>query len=199
MTLLGHIVQTVSERDFIPQLETTLLHPLGMTDAYFATVSRGSSQDSKGYKKGKETPITPLRDIPAGGLHASVNDLSRFMMMIFADGRAGGRQLVQAETLNEMLRPQNEAVALDLDFKIGLGWALSGLGQINIRNAGKVIHHNGGTPLFHSQMILLPEHKLGVVVLSNSAASGSTGGASRQRDLETGIGSQDRHHPTNEG
>jgi hypothetical protein len=172
MTLLGHIVQTVAERDFIPQLETTLLHPLGMTDSYISTVSRGSAQDSKGYKEGKEVPITPLRDIPAGGLHASVNDLSRFMMMIFADGRASGRRLVQAETLDEMLRPQNEAVALDLDFRVGLGWALSGLGQINIRNAGKVIHHNGGTPLFHSQMILLPEHKLGVVVLSNTAASG---------------------------
>ena len=187
MTLLGHIVQTISERDFIPQLETTLLHPLGMKDAYFATVSRGSSQDSKGYKKGKEAAITPLRDIPAGGLHASVNDLSRFMMMMFADGRAGGRQLVQAETLNEMLRPQNEAVALDLDFRIGLGWALSGLGQINIRNAGKVIHHNGGTPLFHSQMILLPEHKLGIVVLSNSAASGSVVGRVASETLKLAL------------
>ena len=172
MTLLGDIVQTIAKRDFSSQLESGLLHPLGMTDAYIATLSRGSSRDAKGYKKGIEVPITPLRDIPAGGLHASVNDLSRFMMMIFADGRAGGRPIVQPETLEEMLRPQNEAVALDLDFRVGLGWALSGLGQINIRNAGKVAHHNGGTPLFHSQMILLPEHKLGVVVLSNSAESG---------------------------
>lgn len=171
MTLLGHLVQEVARRDFASYIEESLLRPIGMTHAYLAPVIRDGEHDAKGYRKSKEAPVTPLRDIPAGGLHASVADLSRFMMVMLADGRAGNRQIVKRETLHEMWRPQNADVPLDLDLRVGLGWILSGLGEVNIRNAGKVIHHSGGTPLFHSVLILLPEHKLGVVVLANSASA----------------------------
>jgi CubicO group peptidase (beta-lactamase class C family) len=171
MTVLGQVVQQVAGRSFAPHLEESLLRPLAMTDSYFAPVIRAGAHDSKGYRKGREAPVTPLRDVPAGGLHASVGDLSKFMMMVFANGRAGERQIVITGTLAEMLRPQNAGVPLDLDFQVGLGWMLSGLGDINIRNAGVVAHHAGGTPLFQSQLILLPEHKLGVVVLGNSASA----------------------------
>jgi CubicO group peptidase (beta-lactamase class C family) len=171
MTLLGHLVQEVAGQDFAPYIEESLLRPIGMTHAYLAPVIGTGERDSKGYRKGREAPVTPLRDVPAGGLHASVADLSRFMMVMFADGRAGNRQIVKRETLREMWRPQNADVPLDLGLQVGLGWVLSALGEANIRNAGKVVHHSGGTPLFHSQLILLPEHKLGVVVLANSASA----------------------------
>ena len=68
--------------------------------------------------------------------------------------------------------PKNTAVPLDLNFRMGLGWMLSTLGTTTIQNAGMVAHHSGATAYFHSQMYLLPEHKLGVVVLSNSSTSG---------------------------
>jgi CubicO group peptidase (beta-lactamase class C family) len=171
VSLLGHLIQEVAGRDFASYIEESLLRPIGMTNGYFASTIRDGERDSKGYRKGKEERVTPLRDIPAGGLHASVADLSRFMMVMFADGRAGNRQIIKRETLREMWRPQNADVPLDLDLQVGLGWVLSALGDANIRNAGKVVHHSGGTLLFHSQLILLPEHKLGVVVLANSASA----------------------------
>ena len=40
-------------------------------------------------------------------------------------------------------------------------------------NAGKVASRGGGILQFHSYLIILPEHKLGVVVLSNSTGGGS--------------------------
>jgi hypothetical protein len=101
-------------------------------------------------------------------LNSSVLEMGRFLQMIFAGGRVGGTPLLQAETLAEIFRPQNTGVGLDLNFKIGLGWMLSGLGGVDIRNAGMVAHHSGGTILFHSLLIALPEQKLGVVVLANS-------------------------------
>jgi hypothetical protein len=127
---------------------------------------------AKGYRKGAEADDPPLRDIPAGGLNTSVMDLSRFVRMVFAEGKAGDRQIVKPETLAEMLRPQNAGVPLDLDFRVGLGWILAGLGDIDIRNGGPVAHHAGATLLFHGQMIVLPERKLGVVVLANSSTAG---------------------------
>ena len=40
-----------------------------------------------------------------------------------------------------------------------------------LKNAGTVASHGGGTILFRSQLFILPEHKLGVVVLSNSSTA----------------------------
>ena len=109
--------------------------------------------------------------MPAGGLNTSVQDLARFPSMVFAEGKASGKPLLKPDTLHEMLRPQNGDVALDLGLRTGLAWMLGGLGGIDIANAGTVAHHSGATLLFHSQLIALPDHKLGVAVMANSGRS----------------------------
>jgi hypothetical protein len=57
-------------------------------------------------------------------------------------------------------------VPLDFDFQMGLGWMLSG---VDVPGAGTVASHGGTTLNYHTMLAVLPEHKLGVVVLSNSA------------------------------
>jgi hypothetical protein len=93
--------------------------------------------------------------------------------MVFADGNAGGHRIVQKKTLDEMLSPQNSTVALDLDSRIGLGWMLNPKGTPELKNAGLVASHGGVIGSFRSQLFILPEHKLGVVVLSNSSTAGN--------------------------
>ena len=149
-----------------------MLRPLGMTHSSFSQAPDHSLLGAKAYHKGEEAEELPLADIPAGGLNTTVLDLSRFMEMVFGGGRAGERQIIKPETLAEMLRPQNADVPLDLNFRVGLAWMLSGLGGIDIRNAGPVAHHSGGTLYHRSQLILLPEQKLGVVVLANTDTAG---------------------------
>jgi CubicO group peptidase (beta-lactamase class C family) len=170
MTLLGHAVQEVSGEDFAPYMQRALLQPLGMRHSAFALQAQGPFA-SKAYRNGREVEDPPLRDMPAGGLNSSALDMSRFLEMVFAGGRSGEQQILKPETLAEMLRPQNADVPLDFDLRVGLGWMLSGLGGIDIRNAGPVAHHGGATLMFHGQLIALPEHKLGVVVLANSASA----------------------------
>jgi CubicO group peptidase (beta-lactamase class C family) len=173
VTLLGHAVEKVAARDFASHMDASLLQPLGMAHSRFSPAPDSSVLGAKAYRKGQEAEELPLSLVPAGGLNTSVIDLSRFMRMILAGGRTGEQQIIKPETLAEMLRPQNSAVPLDLDFRVGLAWMLGGLGGIDIRNAGPVAHHSGATLNHHSQLILLPEQKLGVVVLSNSATAGS--------------------------
>jgi len=170
-SLLGRVVEMVAGVPYDVHIDGALLKPLGMTTASIAPRAPEGPTAAKGYRNGKEAADLILRDVSAGGLNASVRDMSRFLAMIFADGRANGGSVLQPETVREMLRPQNAGVPLDLNFRVGLGWMLSGLGDIEFTNAGPVAHHAGGTVLFHSQIIALPEHKLGVVVLSNSASS----------------------------
>ncbi len=170
VSLLGHVLEKVTGQEFPSYMEKILLNPLGMIHSSFFLNPSNTPLLAKGYLKGKESKILPLRDLPAGGLYSNVMDLSRFMKMVFAEGRSGKKEILKPDTLKEMLKPQNDEIPLDLDFKMGLGWFLSGL---NLRNAGKVAWHSGGTRLFHSQFIILPEHKLGVVVLANSSIARS--------------------------
>jgi len=172
MTLLGHALEKIVDRDFDAYMGIALLMPLKMSSSSFSPKIDRSSLASRAYLAGEEAAEPRLRDVPAGGLNTSVLDLSRFISMVFADGWAMQRQIVKSGTLAEMLRPQNSRVPLDLSFRVGLGWMLSSIGGIDIKNAGPVAHHSGATIYHRSQLILLPEQKLGVVVLANSASAG---------------------------
>ena len=163
VTLLGASIEKQSGECFACYMSGHLLLPLGMTHSEFAARIPGKS-----YDRGKEIEALPLRDLPSGGLISSVGDIAHFMQMIFADGKYGGRQIVAPESLREMFKVQNANVPLDFDFKMGLGWMLSG---IDVPHAGTVASHGGTTLNYHSLMVVLPEQKLGVVVLSNSVTA----------------------------
>lgn len=163
MTLLGAAIERVSGQDYGSHLNQSLFEPLGMRGSYFS-----SQPGLKGYSEGKAAQTLPLRDLPSGGLVSSVEDLGVFMKMLFADGRAGKQQLLSPETLAEMLRPQNDQVALDMNLRMGLGWMLD---NSEIKRGGVVAGHGGSLLNFHSDLRILPEHKLGVVVAANSAGA----------------------------
>jgi CubicO group peptidase (beta-lactamase class C family) len=168
LSLLGSVVQSASGTPFAQHMQQSVLTPLGMADSSFSAEPSASARMSLGYKQGAVQKEWPLRDVPAGGLNSSTLDLARFVSMVFAQGKSGDKQILKPETVTEMLRPQNSAVPLDLNFSVGLGWMLSTLGQSTLQNAGPVAHHGGAIGMFRSQMYLLPQHKLGVVVLANS-------------------------------
>ena len=170
-SLLGHVIENASGVPYEDHMRRALLIPLGMTASSFTPGLSDSSRAAKGYQGRQAAFEFPLRDVPAGGLNSSVNELGRFMAMLFAGGVANGHRILGDHTIAEMLRPQNTAAPLDLNFHVGLGWMLSTLGSSSIQNAGTVAHHAGGTALFHSQMYILPRHKLGVVVLANSSTA----------------------------
>lgn len=165
VSLLGAALGEVGGECYAGYMNRYVLHPLGMMHSEFAARIPG-----KAYRKGEEVEAIPLRDLPSGGLISSANDMTHFMRMVFADGKYDGRQILQAESLREMFKVQNPNVPLDFDFKMGLGWMLSGM---DVPRAGMVASHGGTTLNSHTMMAILPEHKLGVVVLSNSATSQS--------------------------
>ncbi len=165
VTLLGTSIGKVSGEGYAKYMDVHLLQPLGMTHSEFAP-----RITSKSYNKGKEVESIPLRDLPSGGLNSSASDITHFMKMVFADGKYEGKQIVKPESLREMFKVQNANVAMDFDFKMGLGWMLSG---VDVPRAGTVASHGGTTLNFHTLMVVLPEYKLGVVVLSNSTTAQS--------------------------
>ncbi|MBI5889697.1 MAG: beta-lactamase family protein [Nitrosomonadales bacterium] len=161
VSLLGAAIGEVSGDCYAGYMNRHLLQPLGMTRSEFAARIPG-----KAYKDGREVEAIPLRDLPSSSLISSASDMTRFVRMLFADGSFEGRQILKPESLREMYRVQNANVPLDFDFRMGLGWMLSG---VDVPRAGTVASHGGTTLNYHTMLAVLPEHKLGVVVLSNSA------------------------------
>lgn len=164
-TLLGHVVERVSGEHYADYIESQILRPVGMQHAYVASNIYADERNSKGYAKSKPHPTPSLRDVPAGGLNSSVVDLAHFAQMTFADGQRGGNRVLRPETLAEMQRYQDTDGTFDVHPSVGLAWRLiDSLGN----DAGVVAGHNGGTPMFYSEFLTLPKHKLAVVVLANS-------------------------------
>jgi CubicO group peptidase (beta-lactamase class C family) len=163
--LLGAAIGEVSGESYADYMKAHLLRPLDMVNSEFAARIPG-----KAYRDGKEVEAIPLRDLPSGGLNSSVADMTHFLQMVFADGKYDGRQIIKAASLREMFRVQNPNVPLDFDFKMGLGWMLSG---VDVPRAGTVASHGGTTLNYHAMMAILPEHKLGVLVFSNSSTAQS--------------------------
>lgn len=167
--IAGAALERVSGKDFARYMQHTLLDPLGMHHSSFALDERVHPTLARGYVKRQPADAVTLRDVPAGGLFSNVEDLGRFMRMVLGEGALDGERILARETLSAMFTAQFTDAPFDFGQRFGLGWMLSG---IPVHNAGLVAWHNGGTKTFISQMVLLPEKKLGVVVLANADRAG---------------------------
>jgi CubicO group peptidase (beta-lactamase class C family) len=180
ITVLGAAVERLDGVPFAQTMRQRLLDPLGMASAAFDTAPPTGAHAARAHRAGQLADEPALRDVPAGGLNASVLDMAQFLKMVFARGQAQaggnagerGATVLDPALLASMLQRQNGAVPLDVGFQVGLGWMLSTVGTDTIRGAGPVAHHSGATFHFRSQMIALPAHRLGVIVAANDSTAG---------------------------
>jgi CubicO group peptidase (beta-lactamase class C family) len=163
MALLGAAIQEVSQQSFDDYMAQHLFKPLGMAHSSFE-----QKPITKAYDRHQEIEVFSLRDMPAANLLSNVVDLGQFLKMQFADGRSGEQRILTPASLREMVRIQNKGFPLAFGQYVGLGWMMSG---IDIPGGGPVASHGGSLPDSHSLMAMLPEHKLGVAVLTNSSTS----------------------------
>lgn len=164
-SLLGRVIENVEHQEFSSAMQQNLLTPLGMTYSSFQITPEIERRYARAYRNGKEITRMSLRDLPAGGMLSSVNDMSRWLRFTFADGSVQGAQIIKAETLHEMFKPQFEGLDTDFGHKIGMAWMLSGL---SVKGGQPLAWHNGGFPPYQAHLSMLPEQKLGVIILTNS-------------------------------
>ncbi|ACQ78466.1 beta-lactamase [Beutenbergia cavernae DSM 12333] len=153
--LAGHVLERVSGEPFHRHLERALLEPLGLarTTADVATL-KADRDHALGHGTSARVPFrVPM--VPAGGVHASVDDACRFAQLHLR----GGADLLPSELAEEMTAVPGHP---ERDQGYGLGVALIRVGDLVIRG------HSGGGFGFLSDIYWAPEAGLGVVVLTNS-------------------------------
>ena len=118
--------------------------------------------------------LVPVR--PAGGAFSSAHDLSKYVEMELAKGTLpNGKRLVSEENLLARRAPQvivGEAVTYGMGLSVDQKWGIP------------VVHHGGDLFGYHSDMIWLPDHGVGAVILTNSDSGVALRGPFLRRLLE---------------
>jgi CubicO group peptidase (beta-lactamase class C family) len=154
-------------------MRTRVFEPLGMTRTTFdfPTAMRGNfasphDDDVDGTmmlaRMDNNYSVVPAR--PAGGMWTSARDLSRYIAMELALGLLpDGKRLVSKESLLERRREQAR-IGESVTYGMGL--------VVNTQYGIPVVSHGGSLFGYKSNMIFLPEHGVGAVILTNSDTGG---------------------------
>jgi CubicO group peptidase (beta-lactamase class C family) len=169
---IGVALEKLSGDTWEEMVSEEILKPLGMDSTNFSVHAMEQSSDyalpyiEKHHKLKKMT----FRDIsvtgPGGAINSNIEDLAVWLKMHLAQGIYKGINLIQSSTLQEMLVPQiittGAPEAQDTAFSsYGLGW-----GMLSYRGH-YLISHDGGVDGFTSVVGLLPQEKIGIIVLAN--------------------------------
>jgi len=166
--LAGEIVSEVSGTPYSEYVTSNILNPLGMasTTVYFQDVHRKLL--ATGYSRKlddgsrKEMPFLNAKGLASSAnMTSSVEDLARFASLQFREGHVVfGSQILKGTTLREMHRIQ--WLSPDWESGWGLGFAVWKQDQRT------VVGHSGWVNGYRSQISLLPDEKIAVIVLTNA-------------------------------
>lgn len=175
VALLGIVIEEVSGVEFETYVQKNICRPLGMIASNFSLRDYMTPILAKSYDSaGAESPFLYIRDEPAGSFISNTLEMSLFMRMILNGGILFGRRILQQSTLEQMFVPQNSGIELDFPNDHGPQWGLSWvLSCPSLYYAGKYAGHDGAIPHnYFTQMHILPEHGLAVIVVTNSSNAG---------------------------
>lgn len=170
----GEVVARVSGMSWENFIETRILTPLGMN----------STAASFKRLKDKSNVIDPHAPVDgtvkvirrdwsevanaAGGIYSNITDMSKWIIMQMDNGKYGaGKQLFSEAVHHDMWTPQTiipvrGTNSYNTHFSsYGLGWGLSDV------KGYKQATHTGGLAGIVTQVTLLPELKLGIIVFTN--------------------------------
>jgi len=167
----GEIEHTVYGKPWQQLVKERIFDPLGMTRTNTSVPQTLNDPDhSLGYDASPNTNELPMRAIdpaaPAGAINSSANEMSHWVRYLLDGGvTSDGKRLVRQESFDEIFKPHQTIVG---DTKYGYGWMLHDW------NGHHVIEHGGNIDGFNAQVALMPDQKLGMVLLTNVSGSGLT-------------------------
>jgi CubicO group peptidase (beta-lactamase class C family) len=156
--ILGYVIEKVSGSTFDDFLKENVLNKSGMYSSDFRYFKIHDSLKTSPHSKRwvtkkiykRETYPYTREHAPSSTLNSSSKDLSKWMISFL-------------QTLNDSVSINQSMINSSSNSTpyIGLGF------QLDAINSEKVIGHYGGDKGFRSYLIMIPEEKIGLVVLAN--------------------------------
>jgi CubicO group peptidase (beta-lactamase class C family) len=181
----GEVVAAVTGRSWDDFLRERIVSPLGMARTTTSTSALADNVAAPHLEVAgvvRPIPVMSFDNVgAAAAVHSSASDMARWVRMLLECGRKGAPPgetcPLQPEAIERMWTAQ---FALGTpDPPAGLeplkaNFAAYGLGfGLRDYRGRKVASHTGGLPGYVSQVALVPEERLGVVVLTNQEETGA--------------------------
>ncbi len=177
----GQVAARVSGKSWDDLVKERLFKPLGMTVSNtsirdLAAMNNVATPHGKLEKKVVAIPWRNIDNIaPAGSINSNVTEMANWVRLHLNEGKFNGQQLISSVALKEMHTPQT-IIRNELPWSLffpearfvtyGLGWFL------HDHRGRKVVQHGGNIDGMSALVIMMPEEKLGMVLLSNMNGTG---------------------------
>jgi CubicO group peptidase (beta-lactamase class C family) len=173
----GEIIPKVTGKTWAQFVHDSIFVPLGMNNSLvlssgMQTASNKATAHTLVNGVIKKVPYGKLENMAgAGAISSSVNDLSHWVLMQLNGGKYNNRQIVPASAIAQTRSPNSilgngGALFNKAHFALyGLGWFLQEY------NGREIVYHTGGVNGFVTSVTLVPEEKLGIIVLTNTDAN----------------------------
>lgn len=172
----GQIVPTVAKKSWDEFMRERIFMPLGMQSTGTSIKALSTSDDVA-------TPHSKIDDVvqkiawrnidniaPAGSINSNVVDMAQWVRLQLGGGVYETKRLLSSGAMKEMHTPQtviriegqNERLYPEAHFlTYGMGWFLSDY------RGRKVVEHGGAIDGMRALVAMMPEEKVGMVVLTN--------------------------------
>lgn len=170
----GDLVAKVSGTSWARFLTDSIFKPLGMTRTIalgkdLAAANNKAAAHTVAYGELKKVAYGRIDNLAAAGsISSSANDMANWAIAIMDNGRLNGMQVIPQSAITLTQKPwsvlgDGGAIFNSGHFVMyGLGWLLQEY------NGKKIVSHTGGINGFVTSLTLIPEDKVGIIVLTNT-------------------------------
>ncbi len=164
--LLGKIIEKVSGMSYEEYVTENIFKPLDMKASAASLLKSNASGLISGYRNFFGIPISGKPDypsknswsqVPAGYISSSAPDMGKYLQMYLS----GGENIISPESVKTVFY-DNVAAKSDKSYYYGMGWSLSK------EYEEPILGHSGLVENYMSNMFILPECGIGVVLLANT-------------------------------
>ena len=172
----GYAVEVLTGTSWEDYLRTRLLTPLGMDRSNLSVDDMDADPDhATAYERRHgvivpvpQRPVTALA--PAGAVNSSATDMARWLLAQLGGGKLDGQAVMSPDTVARqhqphMVLPDDQTFPASTRHAYGLGWL------IGRYRDHRLLEHGGGIDGFQTECMLLPDHGIGVAVMTNTSSS----------------------------
>lgn len=178
----GQLIEKLSGKSWEDFMRTELLQPLGMTHSsvrHADAATGGNVATTHAEVDGRVVAVPPMTSDntnPAGGINAGASDIARWMITQLDSGRTpDGKRLWSPASTRELwtgVTPMPIGGAPPSLAPLRPNFNLYGLGfGVRDYRGHKMLSHTGGLPGYVSEILMLPDQRVGVAVFTNQESS----------------------------
>ena len=162
--VLGLIIQVVSGQTYEQFVQSHIFAPLNMQHSFVSQTEAQRNGMATGHLWWFGAPFPannpyPSDALPASFVISSAEDMTHYLIAQINNGTYGDTSILSPGGIAELHHP---VVSVGTGDSYAMGWV------VGTRHGQQVLWHGGDVSNFHGDMVILPEKKLGVIILDNA-------------------------------